>query len=73
MNETAQYIVSSKTLIDKLLTNNDYRNAFNMLIMVLSKLDNNDDKNEFIQYYNDYIFSKRIPSCCSLNNVNLLS
>lgn len=48
------YIQTSKTNIDKLINNNNYRDAFTLLILVLERLDNN-DRLEFIDYYSKKI------------------
>jgi hypothetical protein len=56
MNKTQEentkiYIQMSKKSIDNFIRNNDYKKAFNLLIMVLERLDN-DEKIECIDYYN---------------------
>lgn len=48
------YIQTSKTNIDKLINNNNYRDAFTLLFLVLERLDNN-DRLEFIDYYSKKI------------------
>ena len=45
------YIVGSKQNIDSFINKNEYRKAFGLLIMVLERLDDGNQKNEFIDYY----------------------
>ena len=45
------YIVGSKKNIDSFINKNEYRKAFGLLIMVLERLDDGNQKNEFIDYY----------------------
>ena len=45
------YISGSKKNIDSFINNNEYRKAFGLLIMVLERLDDGNQKNEFIDYY----------------------
>ena len=51
-----QYILKSKEKINNYLDNNDYQEAFNMLLLVLKELDT-ENINGFIEYYNDKIFN----------------
>ena len=51
------YISIQKTQIDKMLDDFNYRPAFILLVLTLSRLDEPDIK-DFIQYYNDFIFNK---------------
>jgi hypothetical protein len=51
------YIKNQKTQIDKMLSDFNYRPAFILLVLTLSRLDEPDTK-DFIQYYNDFIFNK---------------
>lgn len=51
------YISVQKTQIDKMLDDFNYRPAFTLLVQTLSRLDEQ-DKKDFIQYYNDFIFNK---------------
>lgn len=51
------YISMQKTQIDKMLDDFNYRPAFILLVLTLSRLDEPDIK-DFIQYYNDFIFNK---------------
>lgn len=48
--DTMIYIFFSKKCIDDYIEKNDYQKAFQYLIMVLKRLDN-DDKTDFIEYY----------------------
>ena len=43
-------IWGSKQTIDNYIRNNDYHAAFNLLIFILDRLDN-DEKKDFIEYY----------------------
>ena len=51
------YISLQKTQIDKMLDDFNYRPAFILLVLTLSRLDEPDIK-DFIQYYNDFLFNK---------------
>ena len=51
------YISSSKEIIDKLLYNHKYQDAFNMLIMVIVRLDK-DYIYDFIKYYENKTYNK---------------
>jgi hypothetical protein len=51
------YIKIQKTQIDKMLDDFNYRPAFTLLVQTLSRLDEQ-DKKDFIQYYQDYMFNK---------------
>ena len=48
------FISLSKDMIDKALINNDYKTAFDTMLMVLSILNDN-DKLLFLQYFNQDI------------------
>ena len=58
------YIVGSKQNIDSFINKNEYRKAFGLLIMVLERLDDGNQKNEFIDYY-----SKNMEKMGILKNV----
>ena len=45
------YISGSKKNIDSFINQNQYRKAFGLLIAVLERLDDGNQKNEFIDYY----------------------
>lgn len=45
------YILGSKKNIDGFINKKEYRKAFGLLIMVLERLDDENQKNEFIDYY----------------------
>ena len=45
------YISGSKQNIDSFINKNEYRKAFGLLILVLERLDDGAQKNEFIDYY----------------------
>lgn len=62
------YIKNQKMQIDKMLDDFNYRPAFTLLVLTLSKL-NELDKNNFIQYYNDFMFNKYTDLGLSLNPV----
>ena len=53
--DTMIYIYYSKKRIDDYIQKNDYKNAFNCLILVLERLDDN-EKTKFIHYYNKKLF-----------------
>ena len=45
------YISGSKKNIDSFISKNEYRKAFGLLIAVLERLDDGNQKNEVIDYY----------------------
>ena len=45
------YILESRRNIDSFINKNEYRKAFGLLILVLERLDDGNQKNEFIDYY----------------------
>lgn len=45
------YILGSRQNIDSFINKNEYRKAFGLLILVLERLDDGAQKNEFIDYY----------------------
>jgi len=45
------YISGSIKNIDSFISKNEYRSAFGLLIAVLERLDDGNQKNEFIDYY----------------------
>ena len=45
------YILGSRKNIDSFINKNEYRQAFGLLILVLERLDDGTQKNEFIDYY----------------------
>jgi hypothetical protein len=49
------YIKMSKTNINNCISDNNYKNAFTLLILVLERLDNN-EKIEFIDYYSKNLY-----------------
>ena len=51
------YILGSKKNIDSFITKNDYRKAFGLLIAVLERLDDGNQKNEVIDYYSKKYWS----------------
>jgi hypothetical protein len=60
------YIVTSKKNINSYIHKNEYRKAFGLLILVVERLDE-DEQNEFIDYYsknmaNMSIFNNTFPS-----------
>jgi hypothetical protein len=52
-NNNNDYILMSKKKIDDFISNNDYKKAFGLLILVLDRLDTN-NKKELINYYKSY-------------------
>lgn len=58
MDENNELYIQFQTIqIDKMLNNNNYQGAFILLVITLPKL-TEVDKNNFIQYYHDFIFKK---------------
>ena len=49
------YISGSKKNINMFINNNEYNKAFGLLINVLERLDDGNQKNEFIDYYSKKI------------------
>jgi len=45
------YIANSRKNIDGFIHKHDYKKAFSLLILVLERLDDGKQKNEFIDYY----------------------
>ena len=45
------YILGSRRNIDSFINKNEFRKAFGLLILVLERLDDGNQKNEFIDYY----------------------
>ena len=58
-----KYILGSRQNIDSFINKNEYRKAFGLLILVLERLDDGNQKNEFIDYY-----SKNMANMGILNN-----
>ena len=61
------YILGSRRNIDSFINKNEYRKAFGLLILVLERLDDGNQKNEFIDYYSKnmekmVIFKNVFPS-----------
>ncbi len=59
-----KYILGSKQNINSFINKNEYRKAFGLLILVLERLDDGNQKNEFIDYY-----SKNMEKMGVLKNV----
>lgn len=57
------YILKSRENIDSFINKHEYRKAFGLLILVLERLDDGNQKNEFINYY-----SKNMVKMGILNN-----
>ena len=58
-NDDDIYISSSKKNIDKYIAENNYRSAFGLLLAVLDRLDDGEQKNNFINHYlNDFFTLK---------------
>ena len=55
------YISASKQNIDSYIKKNEYKKAFGLLIAVIERLDDGNQKNEFIDYYskNKNVFLSR--------------
>ena len=58
------YILGSRKNIDSFINKNEYRKAFGLLIAVLERLDDGNQKNDFIDYY-----SKNMEKLGILKNV----
>ncbi len=58
------YILGSRKNIDSYINKNEYRKAFGLLILVLERLDDGTQKNDFIDYY-----SKNMEKLGILRNV----
>jgi hypothetical protein len=54
--DNENYIKKQKTQIDKMLSDFNYRPAFHLLVLTLSKLNEKDTK-DFIQYYQTYDYT----------------
>ena len=50
------YISESKKNIDNYIYNNNYMSAFGLLLIVLNRLDDGKQKNDFIRHYLDIFF-----------------
>jgi len=68
-NVEAEYIRSSKMKIDRLLNNYNHHGAFNMLVVLLNKLDDS-NKNEVLLYYQNYLTNKYDLSGTTLHPVS---
>lgn len=61
------YIIGSRQNIDGYINKHEYRKAFGLLILVLERLDDGKQKNDFIDYYSKNmekmgIFTNIFPS-----------
>ena len=56
-NDDDIYISSSKKNIDKYIAENNYRSAFGLLLAVLDRLDDGEQKNNFISHYLNEFFT----------------
>ena len=61
------YISDSKKNINQYIDNSNYRSAFGLLLSVLDRLDDGEQKNVFIKYYLDDFF-KLNPKHSNLNS-----
>ena len=52
------YILGSMKNIDSFISKNEYRRAFGLLIAVLERLDDGNQKNEVINYYSKKIWER---------------
>ena len=65
-NNDSIYISESKRNIERYIAANNYRSAFGLLLSVLERLDDGEQKNDFINYFlNDFFTLK--PSESHLN------
>jgi hypothetical protein len=56
MENMVEYMLNSKTIINKALKTHNYKLAFDLLVVVLSNL-NERNKIIFLQYYSKYILN----------------
>ena len=56
MENMVEYMLNSKTIINKALKNHNYKLAFDLLVIVLNNL-NEKNKNIFLEYYAKYILN----------------
>jgi len=62
-NNDLIYISESKRNIDTYIAANNYRSAFGLLLCVLERLDDGEQKNDFINYFlNDFFTLKPTDS-----------
>jgi hypothetical protein len=52
-----EYIASTRMNLDRLLNKKEYKRAFALLILVLERLDDGKQKNDFINYYSKHMKS----------------
>jgi hypothetical protein len=52
-----EYIATSRMNLDRLLNKKEYKRAFALLILVLERLDDGKQKNDFINYYSKHMKS----------------
>jgi hypothetical protein len=62
----ALYISASKANIDRYIAANNYRSAFGLLLLVLNRLDDGNQKNDFISHYLNDLFTLK-PNDSPLN------
>jgi len=56
---TEQYVSYSKKNINDYIEKNDYKSAFQVLVMVLNRVDH-EQKSAIIKYYDDFMFEKYV-------------
>ena len=61
------YISGSKKNIDSFISKNEYRKAFGLLIAVLERLDDGNQKNEVIDYYSKKTMEDMQKRCKSIH------
>jgi len=54
-----KYVSYSKKNINEYIEKNDYKSAFQILVMVLNRVDE-EQKSAIIKYYDDFMFEKYI-------------
>ena len=64
--EDELYVSLSKQSINKHIDANNYKSAFGLLLFVLDRLDDGNQKNDFITYYLDNFFTLK-PNHSHLN------
>jgi hypothetical protein len=52
-----EYIATTRMNLDRLLNKKEYKRAFALLILVLERLDDGKQKNDFINYYSKHMKS----------------
>jgi hypothetical protein len=51
MDYSNTYVIESKKNINNYIFKNDHKKAFALFLLVIQRLEDGDEKNEFIKYY----------------------